>query len=137
MYIMDKKLKDLYENFGFPAITKLYQLARSQGLDVTLKDIENFEKRLLPEQIHEKKKPKKHGHITASSPYTEFQMDLLDMSKYSRKNSGMKWILICIDIFTRYAWGVAIKSKSPKEKHATQTQQHLKQIKTTQHYNKM
>ena len=41
--------------------------------------------------------------------------DLVDMTKYSRMNKGYKYIFINIDIFSKYAWGFSIKSKTIKE----------------------
>lgn len=41
-----------------------------------------------------------------------WQIDLIDMQKYSKYNRGMKYILTCIDTFSKYAWVQAIKSKS-------------------------
>ena len=45
----------------------------------------------------------------------QFQMDLVDMGKLSSFNSGYKWMLTCIDILSRYAWIVPIKSKTPMD----------------------
>ena len=42
-------------------------------------------------------------------------MDLADMEKLSTFNSGYKWMLTCIDILSRYAWIVPIKSKTPQD----------------------
>ena len=41
-----------------------------------------------------------------------FQVDLIDMQKYSRFNKGNKYLLTIIDCFTKKAWAVPIKSKS-------------------------
>src|SRR5277367_5421641 len=45
----------------------------------------------------------------------QWQMDLVDMQAYAADNDGYKYILTVIDMFSRYAWAVAIKSKSPKD----------------------
>ena len=37
------------------------------------------------------------------------------MSKYSRVNRGYKYIFTNIDIFSKYAWSFAIKSKTIKD----------------------
>ena len=37
--------------------------------------------------------------------------DLVDMVKYSRINKGYEYIFTNIDIFSKYAWGIPIKSK--------------------------
>ena len=54
-------------------------------------------------------------------PYKTFgiddlwQMDLMEMIPYSRINKGYKYILTCIDVFSRFARAVPIKSKSSIE----------------------
>lgn len=52
-----------------------------------------------------------------------WQIDLIDMQKYSKYNSGFKYILTCIDTFSKYAWVQAIKSKSAEN--VTQAMLHL------------
>ncbi|KAI8500863.1 hypothetical protein Bbelb_216810 [Branchiostoma belcheri] len=41
----------------------------------------------------------------------QFQADLVDMSSLSRHNDGYRYLLTCIDIFSKYAWVVPIKDK--------------------------
>lgn len=41
-----------------------------------------------------------------------WQADLVDMSAYSAVNKGYKFLLTIIDIFSKFAWGVPIKSKN-------------------------
>lgn len=41
-----------------------------------------------------------------------WQIDLIDMQKYSKYNRGFKYILACIDTFSKYAWLQPLKSKS-------------------------
>lgn len=40
-----------------------------------------------------------------------WQADLVDMSAYEDENDGYKWILTVIDIFSKFAWAGAVKSK--------------------------
>ena len=40
-----------------------------------------------------------------------FQADLADMQNLSKFNDGMRYILTCIDVFTKVAYAVAIKDK--------------------------
>lgn len=44
-----------------------------------------------------------------------WEADLLVMSQYSKQNQGFKYILNVIDCFSKYAWGVALKTKTGKE----------------------
>jgi transposase InsO family protein len=54
------------------------------------------------------------------SPYTVtnndnvWEMDLADLSHFSKYNNKYKYILNVIDIFSRFAWSVPLKDKSGK-----------------------
>ena len=45
-------------------------------------------------------------------PHRYYQVDLLDTSKYSPSNKGVKFILTAIDVFSKFAWAVPIKNKT-------------------------
>lgn len=44
-----------------------------------------------------------------------WQADLVDMSAYARYNLGYKYLLTVIDIFSKYAWAIPIKTKTGKD----------------------
>lgn len=41
------------------------------------------------------------------------QADLMDVTKYATRNSGYKYILNVVDIYSRFVWSFPLKSKSP------------------------
>jgi len=41
-----------------------------------------------------------------------YQIDLTDVSNLSSFNDGMRYLLTCIDVFTKRAWAVPIRTKS-------------------------
>jgi hypothetical protein len=41
-----------------------------------------------------------------------WQMDLVDMCSYSRTNNGYNWILVCIDVFSKFVWIKLLKTKA-------------------------
>ena len=41
-----------------------------------------------------------------------WQADLVDMQLYSRENKGFRYLLTVIDVFSKFAWGIPVKSKS-------------------------
>ena len=47
-----------------------------------------------------------------SGPEVTLQADLMDMSNYSATNDGVKFLLNCIDVMTRFVWVIPIKNKS-------------------------
>ena len=42
----------------------------------------------------------------------QWQADLVDVSKLSKHNTGIKFLLTCIDVFSRKAWVVPLKDKT-------------------------
>lgn len=44
-----------------------------------------------------------------------YQIDLVEMIPYAKENRNFKYILTVIDIFSKFAWAVPIKSKSGKD----------------------
>lgn len=53
----------------------------------------------------------KRRRIFIPSIDNQWVLDLLEIGKYSRKNKNYRYLLTCIDGFSRYAWVEPIKSK--------------------------
>ena len=45
---------------------------------------------------------------------TQWQADLADLSKLSKSNDKLRYLLCIIDVFSKYAWVVPIKDKTGK-----------------------
>ena len=43
-----------------------------------------------------------------------FQIDLVNVSSLAPFNDGMRYLLTCIDVFTKRAWAVSVRTKSGK-----------------------
>lgn len=46
---------------------------------------------------------------------SQFQVDLVDMSMYSKENDGYKYMLTCIDVLSKFAWVRLLKNKAGLE----------------------
>lgn len=44
-----------------------------------------------------------------------FQIDLVEMIPYAQENDNFKYIFICINTFSKFAWAIPIKNKTAKE----------------------
>ena len=44
-----------------------------------------------------------------------FQIDLVDLSNLASFNDGMRYLLTCIDVFTKRAWAVPVLTKSARD----------------------
>ena len=53
--------------------------------------------------------------IITHFPGQIIQSNLIDMQKYSTKNSGFNFILVVIDCFSKFLWCVPIKNKNAKK----------------------
>lgn len=109
-------MDELYKKFNFPAASKFYKILKDEGYNISLNQVKEFLANQSVDQIHKvvNKNRNKFKYITANFPNEIFQIDLLDYTKYSRTNKGYKWILICVDVFTRKAYAVAMKDKTAK-----------------------
>ena len=107
-------IEDYYTKYNYPSVDKLLKLLKADGIiDVTKKEIqEQLSTKQEVQQFKETKKSKqKLGHITAVGPQLQVQLDIYYMQKYYKANKNFKYILACIDIFTRKLYCVAIKLK--------------------------
>ena len=53
--------------------------------------------------------------VVVGGPYDQWQVDLVDVSEYADENGGVRYLLCCLDAFTRFAWVRTLKSKRASE----------------------
>ena len=93
---------------GLTSANKIYQKLDKK---VPLKQIKEVINNLETYQINQSNKPKQYNSITAGYPGDIVQIDLMDISNTSTVNKNFKYILTCVDIYSRYALAVPIKNK--------------------------
>jgi len=79
-------------------------------------DENSAEKRRLVEELHapaRKNFPRRHVIVRGYDDL--WQADIVEMHPYSRFNKGYHYILTVIDVLSKYAWAVPLKSKSGSE----------------------
>ncbi len=54
----------------------------------------------------------KRNRVVVYGIDTQFQADLVDMSAYAKDNDGHKYLLTCIDVFSKFSWVRVLKNKS-------------------------
>lgn len=116
----EKVLRELYFNPKSPAsysgIGKLWKEVKMSGQPLTYKEVKEFLENLPTYQLHKPAIKKFLSRKTmVSYAYQQFQADLVDMQKFSRVNEGYNYILTVIDIFSRYAWALPLKSKKGED----------------------
>lgn len=111
---MDEIIEQYYEAYNFPSSEKLYQIIKKNNHKITKQQIENYINKKEEVQIlkETKKNKNKLGHIISLIPNSIWQMDIFFMMKFYKSNHGYKYILCCIDVFTRKVYCEPIKDKS-------------------------
>ena len=54
----------------------------------------------------------KRNRVIVGGIDEKWQMDLADMQSLEEYNDGYRYLLVCIDVFSKYAWLIPIKSKN-------------------------
>ena len=54
----------------------------------------------------------KRNRVIVNEIDDQWQADLVDVSSLSRFNKGYKFLLTCIDVFSKYAWVVPLRNKT-------------------------
>jgi len=78
-------------------------------------DIKSFLESFEPFTIHKpmRKKFTRRRVVVPNMDHT-WQADLVDVSKYADENDGNKFLLTCIDVFSKYAWVEPLINKNGK-----------------------
>ena len=70
----------------------------------------------LAQELHKPRRvrfPRRRVHVKGIDQI--WSSDLVDMSAFSKDNHGVKYLLTIIDVFSKYAWVMPLKSKTGKD----------------------
>jgi hypothetical protein len=116
--VNNELIKKYYYNpeIGFQSADKLYRKIRVDNPDagITLKQVQEFIKNQETAQVY-KRNVKPQFNQTLVAGFGNVQMDLLDLNVYKGSNSGYKYVLLVIDIYSRMLFARPLKSKSVRE----------------------
>ena len=105
---------DLERESGLGSISKLYRAVKEDGkYKLTYNQVRDF---LQGEDTYTLHKParKKYprNRVIAVGRDEIHQLDLVDVASLARYNDGYKYLLTCIDVFSKYAWVRPLKNKT-------------------------
>ena len=115
---LGSKLDNLYYNPADPGSYGGVQRLLRRAKEVGIKDIDSSKvtKYLAKQQAYSLHKPArkrfKRNPTIVGKMDQQWQADLADMQSLSDENDGYTYILTMIDIFSKYAWVMPVKSKS-------------------------
>ena len=115
---MEAYLSELYYNplkqANFTNPQKLYDAAKSEGrYNIKLKDIKDWLKSQETYTLNRRSvRPKPQNRVIVEGLDSQWDCDLGDMQSLSKYNGGIKFILLAIDIFSRFVWVQPLKNKT-------------------------
>ncbi|GFW54302.1 uncharacterized transposon-derived protein F54H12.3 [Trichonephila clavipes] len=113
---MHQDLAAFYENPEVPnSFGGVEALHRSVKRKYSKKDVKHW---LSQKDAYTLHKPVRHkfqrNRVFVSDIDRQFQADLVDMQSLAEFNKGYKYLLTCIDLFSKFAWAVPLKDKFGK-----------------------
>ena len=116
---MDKYLTNLYYDPANPAayggVGALHQAVKKDKKNISLKDIKTWLNGRDTYTLHRPhRRHFKRNRVIVSGIDSQWQADLVDVSAFSKQNKNHRYILTCIDIFSKFAWARPLKSKTGK-----------------------
>ena len=100
-------------NTQFTSIRSLYEQVKKRG--ITYNEVKEFVQKQEATQLFKRQKRITHYFpIVAKHKYEIMQLDLIDMSDIASANENYKFLLACIDVFSRLAYVVPLKNKESR-----------------------
>ena len=101
---------------SFQGINKLYKAVKEDRVyNITYSQIEKWLSTNKGYSLHKPvKKVKRRNRVMVSGMDDQFEADLASLDKeiYVKENDGYKYLLVVIDVFSRYLWVKPLKDKS-------------------------
>ncbi|MFA5151319.1 MAG: hypothetical protein WC554_02040 [Clostridia bacterium] len=107
------KLKNLYYATYYN-INDLIKQAKKDNIKLKTTEIKKWYNSQVANQLFKQPKKEQTREIkTVVYNIGNIQIDLLDMQKYKYQNSHYKFILNCIDVYSRFVFSFKLKDKKP------------------------
>ena len=112
----EKYLKTVYYDPHHPAafggVDAVYRAARREGVHLTKNQVKAWLRRQPTYTLHKpSRKHFKRNRVEVHGIDHQWQADLVDLSSLSQYNGGYRYLLTCIDIFSKYAWAIPLTNK--------------------------
>jgi hypothetical protein len=113
---MEKLLHTLYFNSSSPAymagLSSLLREAKLKNPKITKPQVEKFLQKYDAYTLH---KPRRRtfprNRVIPAGLDTDWQADLIEMGPFKKQNKNFRYILTCIDVLSKFAWAIPLKSK--------------------------
>ena len=121
MATWEEYLKDIYYDpkhpSSFSSVDKLYTAAvQDRRRDITRSRIKRFLQNQETYSMHRAVANRfKRNKVLVTGKDDQWEMDLMDMTFYAKYNNGIKYVLLIIDVFSKFIWLRPLKTKTGVE----------------------
>ena len=114
---LDKTLRRLYyepnSSAAYSGVNGLWQAVRAQQLNISKAQVVAWLKGQPTYTLHRPaRRHFRRNRVIVGGIDSQWQADLVDMQSVVKQNDGVRYLLTCIDIFSKYAWVVPIRTKT-------------------------
>jgi transposase InsO family protein len=111
---LDKQYYSLDEPSALSGINRLYTAARKLHPQLLRSDVEKWLEKQDTYTLHKpaRRKLRAEPRVFVKHIDDQWCIDLCEMGNIARFNDGQRYILTCIDVLSKYAWAVPVKSKN-------------------------
>jgi hypothetical protein len=116
---MNKKLEKLYTDPSFPGsfsgAHSFIKSIKQKNKKIKSNDVKKWLQEQETYTLHRPKlKNYKRNRVIVSGIDDTWQADLVDVRSLADENDEFKYILTCIDVFSKYGWAIPLKNKTGK-----------------------
>ena len=98
---------------AFTGLVPLYREAKKTIPSLTLAGVREWLRENETYTLHKPVRYNfKRNRVYVNGIDDQWQADLVDVSSLSRFNKGNKFLLTCIDVFSKYAWVIPLRNKT-------------------------
>lgn len=98
---------------AFGGLEAVFRAAVKDGVDVKKKEINQWLREQPTYTLHKPiRRHFKRNRVEVHGIDHQWQADLVDMSSLKEYNRGYRYLLTCIDVFSKYAWAVPLEDKT-------------------------
>lgn len=98
---------------GYDTLIATYKKARAAMPSITFQYVKQW---MSKQKLRQGKPLRVWNSYVSPGPKHQYAVDIADMQKIADKSDRYKYLLLCIDTFTKYGHGIPIRSKDANER---------------------
>ena len=110
----DHVLQSIYYDVsdGYDTLNATYTRAKQAMASITFEYVKHW---MAKQKLRQSKPLRVWNSYVSPEPHYQYAVDIADFQKIADPDDKYKYLLVCIDTFTKYGYGIPMRSKDAKE----------------------